>query len=76
MSHHTANKDVVVERKQTPVMNETKALNGTKPAGAVDIKILSMHKPELNYVSPPEEVYVRGIKIKMRDLSYDEGSGN
>ena len=37
------------------------------PAGATDIKILSMNDP-VNYVTPPEHLIARTVKIRLKDI--------
>ena len=42
-----------------------------KPAAAVDIKILALPGTSKQYSSPAEEVMVRGVALKIKDLDTD-----
>jgi hypothetical protein len=52
-------------------MNETRP-NGFAKSNVMDMKILSLHKPKENYVSPPDQVYIKGLKIKLKDLNDED----
>lgn len=39
-----------------------------KQAGVTDIKLLAMDKEVKSFISPPEAIIARGVKIKIKDL--------